>query len=172
MELVEGEKVAVSGSESGDEYAVEMEDRPLRETFSVKLLFCPSGKNPTEISGTIVYATTAVICTSALLPSPQIRVCGWNSPSNIVASFPSAVLITVLCIILANCLTKLLTGHVAVLVSCVVLFLLCVVCIIIIWRQPESAEALTFKVTVSASLAQALIPLLETLAWLATGQPP
>lgn len=65
VELVEGEKVAVSGSGSGDEYAVEMEDRPLRETFSVKLLFCPSGKNPTEISGTIVYATTAVICTSA-----------------------------------------------------------------------------------------------------------
>lgn len=58
-----------------------------------------------------------------------------------------------LCIILANCLTELLTGHPGVLVSCVVLCLLCVACIIIIWRQPESAEALTFKVTVGASLA-------------------
>lgn len=62
VELVEGEKVAVSGRDSGDEYALDMEDRPLRETFSAKLLFCPSRKDPTEISGTIVYATTAVIC--------------------------------------------------------------------------------------------------------------
>lgn len=62
VELVEGEKVAVSGGDSGDEYAVELEDGPLRETFSAKLLFCPSGKNPTEMSGTIVYVTTAVIC--------------------------------------------------------------------------------------------------------------
>lgn len=62
VELVEGEKVAVSGGDSGDEYGVEMEERPLRETFSVKLLFCPSGKNPTDTSGTIVYITTAVIC--------------------------------------------------------------------------------------------------------------
>lgn len=62
VELVEGEKVVVSGGESGDEYTVEMEDRPPRETFSARLLFCPSGKTPTEMSGTIVYATTAVIC--------------------------------------------------------------------------------------------------------------
>lgn len=64
VELVEGEKVAVSGGDSGDEYVVELEDRPLRETFSAKLLFCPSGKIPTELSGTIVYATTAIICKS------------------------------------------------------------------------------------------------------------
>lgn len=62
VELVEGEKVAVSGGDSGDEYGVEMEDRPLQEAFSLKLLFSPSGKNPTQTSGTIVYATTAVIC--------------------------------------------------------------------------------------------------------------
>lgn len=67
VELVEGEKVAVSGGDSGDEYAVEMEDRSLGETFSAKLLFWPSGKIPTEISGTIVYATTAVICKSVQL---------------------------------------------------------------------------------------------------------
>lgn len=67
MELVEGEKVAVSGGDSGDEYAADTEDGPRRETFAAKLLFCPSGKNPTEMSGTIVYATTAVICKSVSL---------------------------------------------------------------------------------------------------------
>ncbi|XP_070699170.1 solute carrier family 7, member 3 [Pempheris klunzingeri] len=118
VELVEGEKVAVSGGDSGDEYGMETEDRPLRETFTAKLLFCPSGKIPTKISGNIVYTTTAII----------------------------SVLITVLCIILANCLSQLLDGQSAVIVPCVILTLLCGVCVIIIVRQPESKEALTFKV--------------------------
>lgn len=59
---MEGEKVAVSGGDSGDEYGMEAEERPLRETFSFKLLFCPSGKIPTKTSGNIVYAITAIIC--------------------------------------------------------------------------------------------------------------
>ncbi|XP_004076188.1 cationic amino acid transporter 3 [Oryzias latipes] len=104
--------------ESGDEYGMEMDDKPLRETFTAKLLFSPSGKIPTEISGTIVYITTAVI----------------------------SVFITVLCIILANFLPELLRGHPAVVVPCAILTLLCGVCVVIIWRQPESKEALTFKV--------------------------
>ncbi|XP_028277196.1 solute carrier family 7, member 3 [Parambassis ranga] len=118
VELVEGEKVAISGGDSGDEYGMETEERPLRETFTFRLLFCPSGKTPTQTSGNIVYATTAII----------------------------SGLITVLCIILANCLTQLLSGHPGVVVPCVILTLLCAVCVIIIWRQPESKEALTFKV--------------------------
>ncbi|KAM7374573.1 hypothetical protein PAMP_007221 [Pampus punctatissimus] len=118
VELVEGEKVAVSGGDSGDEYGMETEERPLREAFTVKLLFCPSGKTPTQTSGTIVYATTAIIST----------------------------LMVVLCIILANCLSELLSGNAAVVVPCVILTLLCSVCVLIIWRQPESKEALTFKV--------------------------
>ncbi|MEQ2220665.1 Cationic amino acid transporter 3 [Ilyodon furcidens] len=118
VELVEGEKVAVSGGDSGDEYGMETEDRPLQETFTAKLLFSPSGKCPTKTSGMIVYATTAII----------------------------SVLITILCVILANCLPQLLAGDVCVISSCVLLALLCVVCIVIIWRQPESKEALTFKV--------------------------
>ncbi|KAK5614305.1 Cationic amino acid transporter 3 [Crenichthys baileyi] len=118
VELVEGEKVAVSGGDSGDEYGMETEDRPLQETFTAKLLFSPSGKCPTKTSGTIVYATTAII----------------------------SVLITVLCVILANCLPQLLAGDVCFVTPCVLLALLCVVCIVIIWRQPESKEALTFKV--------------------------
>lgn len=62
MEQVEGEKVAMNGGDSGDEYGMEAEERPLRETFTFKLLFCPSGKLPTQTSGNIVYATTAIIC--------------------------------------------------------------------------------------------------------------
>lgn len=62
VELVEGEKVAVNAEDSGDDYGTEMEDRPLRETFTAKLLFCPNGKVPTQTSGNIVYITTAIIC--------------------------------------------------------------------------------------------------------------
>lgn len=54
---------------------------------------------------------------------------------------------TVLCVILATCLKELLDGHAAVVVPCVILALLCGVCVVIIVRQPESKEALTFKVT-------------------------
>lgn len=116
--MEESEKMPVSGGESGDEYDMEMDQRPLKETFSFKLLFCPSGKIPTVLSGKIVYATTAVI----------------------------SVLMTVLCVILANCLPELLAGYSGVVVPCVILVVLCAVCVIIIWRQPESKEALTFKV--------------------------
>ncbi|XP_040907114.1 cationic amino acid transporter 3a [Toxotes jaculatrix] len=118
VELVGGEKEAVSGVDSSDEYGTEMENRPLRETFTAKLLFCPSGKNPTQTSGNIVYATTAIV----------------------------SVFITILCVILANFLQELLAGHAEVVVPCVILTLLCAVCFIIIWRQPESKEALNFKV--------------------------
>ncbi|XP_056140164.1 cationic amino acid transporter 3a [Lampris incognitus] len=118
VELVGGEKVPVSGGDSGDEYNEEMEDRPLRESFTPRLLFCPSGKIPTQTSGNIVYATTAII----------------------------SVLITVLCVVLASYINQLLAAAPAVLTVCIVLALLCSVCVIIIWRQPESKEALTFKV--------------------------
>ncbi|TKS82904.1 Cationic amino acid transporter 3 [Collichthys lucidus] len=118
VELVQGEKVAVSGGDSGDEYGMETEDSPLQETFTFKLLFFPSRKNPTQISGNIVYATTAII----------------------------SILITILCIILVQCLSELMAGHAGAVVSCVILTLLCGVCVIIICRQPESKEALTFKV--------------------------
>nr|XP_043897693.1 cationic amino acid transporter 3a [Solea senegalensis]XP_043897694.1 cationic amino acid transporter 3a [Solea senegalensis] len=119
VELVGGEKVAVSGADSGDEeYDIEIEERPLQETFTLKLLFFPSGKTPTKTSGTIVYATTAIV----------------------------SVLITVLCIILAKSLSQLLAVHAAVLVPCIILGLLCIICVIIISRQPESKEALNFKV--------------------------
>uniref|UniRef100_A0AAX7UDM9 Cationic amino acid transporter C-terminal domain-containing protein n=1 Tax=Astatotilapia calliptera TaxID=8154 RepID=A0AAX7UDM9_ASTCA len=43
-------------------------------------------------------------------------------------------------------LRLLLAGYSGVVVPCVILVVLCAVCVIIIWRQPESKEALTFKV--------------------------
>lgn len=49
----EGEKVPVS---------LEVEETPPEEDFAFKLLFVPSGNAPTQMSGTIVYTTTAVIC--------------------------------------------------------------------------------------------------------------
>lgn len=58
MEMGEGEKVG--NGDSGDE----MEDTPRREDFSVQLLFKPSCDVPTQMSGNIVYVTTAVICES------------------------------------------------------------------------------------------------------------
>ncbi|XP_068601100.1 solute carrier family 7, member 3 [Brachionichthys hirsutus] len=121
VELVEGEKVAAGGGDggdSGDEYGVETEARPLQETFSVRMLLRPTRNIPTKLSGNIVYVTTAVI----------------------------SVLVTVLCIILANWLEEILSGHAGVLVAVVVFLLLCGVCVVVIWRQPESKEALTFKV--------------------------
>lgn len=52
---------------------------------------------------------------------------------------------------MANCLEEMLAGHPGIVVPCVILCLLCAVCVIIIWRQPESKEALTFKVTINPS---------------------
>lgn len=62
--------------------------------------------------------------------------------------FSSATLITVLCAVLAVWLDELLDGHPLWVAVCVILTSLCFFCVIIIWRQPESKEALTFKVLV------------------------
>ncbi|CAL1573230.1 unnamed protein product [Knipowitschia caucasica] len=125
VEMVGGEKVAVSGGDSSDEYGTdEADERPLKESFTLRLLFVPSSKNPTHISGNIVYCTTAII----------------------------SVFITVLCVLLANFLDKLMTASPDVLVPVIILALLCVICFIIICRQPQSKEALTFKVPLLPSL--------------------
>ncbi|CAB1315928.1 unnamed protein product, partial [Coregonus sp. 'balchen'] len=118
VELVGGEKVAVSSGDSGDEYGLDLEDRPVREKFTLRRLLFPSGNLPTKISGNIVYATTAII----------------------------SVLITVLCVVLAGKLDALIEVQPVWVMVCAVLALLCTLCVIIIWRQPESKEALTFKV--------------------------
>lgn len=61
VELVGGEKVAVSG-DRGDEYRLDSDDSLPRAKFSFKLLLVPSRDSPTKMSGTIVYAVTAIIC--------------------------------------------------------------------------------------------------------------
>ncbi|XP_059911721.1 cationic amino acid transporter 3a [Gadus macrocephalus] len=118
VELVGGEKVAVTrGCDSGDEDSGELEDGP-QEGFTLKQLFMPSHKSPTLISGNIVYATTAII----------------------------SVFITILCVVLATHLHELIAARPVVVTAVVVLTLLCGVCVVIIWRQPQSKEELTFKV--------------------------
>ncbi|KAL1252784.1 hypothetical protein QQF64_017477 [Cirrhinus molitorella] len=117
VELVGGEKVAVCG-DSGDEYGIDLDDNPRKEKFSLKLLLVPSKDSPTEMSGTIVYGTTAVI----------------------------SVLITVLCMVLALRLEAIVDLEIVWVTVCVILVLLCIPCVIVICRQPESKEALTFKV--------------------------
>ncbi|XP_073680606.1 solute carrier family 7, member 3 [Garra rufa] len=117
VELVGGEKVAVCG-DSGDEYGIDLDDSPHKEKFSLKLLLVPSKDSPTEMSGTIVYGTTAVI----------------------------SVLITVLCVVLALRLEAIVNLEIVWVTACVILVLLCILCVIVICRQPESKEALTFKV--------------------------
>ncbi|XP_056586434.1 cationic amino acid transporter 3a [Triplophysa dalaica] len=117
VELVGGERVAVCG-DSGDEYGIELDDNPHKEKFYLKLLLVPSQDSPTEISGSIVYATTAVI----------------------------SLLITLLCVVLAVQLEAIMSGEIVWVMVCVILAVLCFPCVIVIWRQPESKEALTFKV--------------------------
>uniref|UniRef100_A0A8C2F8U8 Solute carrier family 7 member 3a n=1 Tax=Cyprinus carpio TaxID=7962 RepID=A0A8C2F8U8_CYPCA len=117
VELVGGEKVAVCG-DSGDEFGIDLDDNPRKEKFSPKLLLVPSKDSPTEMSGTIVYVTTAVI----------------------------SVLITVLCVVLAVRLEDIVNLEIVWVMACVILVLLCILCVIVICRQPESKEALTFKV--------------------------
>ncbi|KAJ7996365.1 hypothetical protein DPEC_G00236340 [Dallia pectoralis] len=117
VELVGGEIVAVSGGDSGDEYSPEL-DSPPKERFNFRLLLAPSSNLPTNVTGNIVYITTAVI----------------------------SLLITVLCVVLAVKLDDLMEGHLLWVIVCIILTLLCCFCVVIIMRQPQSAEALTFKV--------------------------
>ena len=74
VELVGGEKVAVSG-DSGDEYSPDSEDHIPREKFSIRLLLVPSRDVPTKTSGTIVYATTAVICKKLIFVNSYTPFC-------------------------------------------------------------------------------------------------
>uniref|UniRef100_A0A6Q2ZGT1 Cationic amino acid transporter C-terminal domain-containing protein n=1 Tax=Esox lucius TaxID=8010 RepID=A0A6Q2ZGT1_ESOLU len=118
VEMVGGESVALSREDSGDEYGPEPVARPLREKFTPRLLLFPSGDLPTNASGNIVYITTAVI----------------------------SVLITVLSAVLAVKLDDLMEVHPGWVSVCVILALFCVLCVVVIKRQPQSKEALTFKV--------------------------
>uniref|UniRef100_A0A672FL56 Cationic amino acid transporter C-terminal domain-containing protein n=1 Tax=Salarias fasciatus TaxID=181472 RepID=A0A672FL56_SALFA len=100
--------------------------------------------------GTLLAYSLVAVCVLILRSAPASNFFS-KSPGtgcfcSIGANRTSPILMTILCILLANCLTELLAGHMLVVVPCVILTALCVVCVVIIWRQPESKEALTFKV--------------------------
>lgn len=48
--------------------------------------------------------------------------------------------------VLAVQLEAIMSGEIVWVMVCVILAVLCFPCVIVIWRQPESKEALTFKV--------------------------
>ncbi|KYO32693.1 hypothetical protein Y1Q_0009310 [Alligator mississippiensis] len=90
----------------------------LKEECSLRSLINPRCKIPTNLSGRIVYISTSVI----------------------------AVLITILCVVLAQTMDLLLSGNAICIAVCIVLIAIILVPTIIIWRQPESSARLTFKV--------------------------
>lgn len=59
----------------------------------------------------------------------------------------AAVLITILCVVLAQTMDLLLSGNAICIAVCIVLIAIILVPTIIIWRQPESSARLTFKVS-------------------------
>ncbi|XP_010900886.1 cationic amino acid transporter 3 [Esox lucius] len=108
------------GGDSGDELGHESagETKPLRERFTVKMLLVPSCDVPTVTSGLIVYVITTVI----------------------------SVLFTLLCVVLAVWGAEVMNGHPVWLTVSMTLVFLSAVCVAILWRQPPSRQALTFKV--------------------------
>ncbi|XP_012696508.1 cationic amino acid transporter 3 [Clupea harengus] len=94
------------------------ECKPLKNRFSMKLLIFPSCEQPTNTSGLIVYVTTAAVST----------------------------LYTLMCIVLALKGDEVIEGELMYLIPLLVLTILSVICVVIIWRQPQSNESLNFKV--------------------------
>ncbi|XP_066505468.1 cationic amino acid transporter 3 [Hoplias malabaricus] len=89
-----------------------------KETFLPRHLLLPSSRSPTKISGLIVYATTAITC----------------------------LVFTLLCIVLAVWHDKVIEGQPEFVTLVVILVALSFTCTLIIWRQPQNKEAITFKV--------------------------
>lgn len=111
-------KAVMMDVDSGDEYSQEMETISLKKRFSVRMLVQPICDVPTKISGIIVYSACGTI----------------------------SVLFTLLCVVLSVCSEQVGMGHPLYISLVVLLSVLSIVCIVVIWRQPQSKEALTFKV--------------------------
>ncbi|KAM5145247.1 cationic amino acid transporter 3 [Mantella aurantiaca] len=88
------------------------------DTFLVKHLLYPTGKEPSKTSGLIVYACVTVL----------------------------SVLFIALCALLAYKLEDLLSGCPACIVTLVILSMVAAAITGVIWRQPESKTKLSFKV--------------------------
>ncbi|XP_056328244.1 cationic amino acid transporter 3 [Danio aesculapii] len=111
-------KAAMMDVDSGDEYSQEMETIPLKKRFSIRMLVQPLCDVPTKVSGIIVYSACGTI----------------------------SILFTLLCLVLSVCLEQVAMGHPLYIILVVLLSVLSTVCIVVIWQQPQSKEALTFKV--------------------------
>ncbi|XP_048031924.1 cationic amino acid transporter 3 [Megalobrama amblycephala] len=111
-------KGAMADVDSGDEYGQDLETTPLKEKFSIRMLVLPIYDVPTKISGIIVYAATGTI----------------------------SVLFTMLCVVLSVYIEQVGMGNPFYITLVVILSVLSSACIIIIWRQPQSKQDLSFKV--------------------------
>lgn len=111
-------KGAMADVDSGDEYGQELETTPLKEKFSIRMLVQPIRDVPTKISGIIVYSATGTI----------------------------SVLFTILCVVLSVYIQQGVMDNPVYITLVVFLSVLSSVCIVIIWRQPQSKEVLSFKV--------------------------
>ncbi|KAJ3587976.1 hypothetical protein NHX12_011570 [Muraenolepis orangiensis] len=88
------------------------------EDFTPMLLLRPRTDLPTDLSGSIVYSTTFVLL----------------------------VLVILLCSMLGLCWDELVMGRYSVVANCAILALLSLLCLVIIWRQPQTREVYSFKV--------------------------
>ncbi|XP_060783824.1 cationic amino acid transporter 3 [Neoarius graeffei] len=95
-----------------------LEKKPLNESFSPRHLLLPSSELPTKTSGLIVYVTTAITC----------------------------VFFTLLCIVLAVWGANITEGQPIWVTVVTLLSIASTICVVIIWRQPQSNEAVSFKV--------------------------
>ncbi|XDV37172.1 hypothetical protein PO909_006822 [Leuciscus waleckii] len=111
-------KGAMADVDSGDEYGQELETTPLKERFSFRMLVQPIHDVPTKNSGIIVYVATGTI----------------------------SVLFTILCVVLSVHIQQVGMGNPVSITLVVLLSVLSAVCIVIIWRQPQSKEVISFKV--------------------------
>ncbi|XP_062039411.1 cationic amino acid transporter 3 [Lepus europaeus] len=113
---------------TGDEEELQEEKTPGTEKLTLQGLFCPVNSSPTALSGQVVY-----VCSSLL-----------------------ALLLTLLCLVLAQRPVPLLSGD-PVWIAVVVLLLVLITGITgIIWKQPQSSTPLHFKVP-----ALPLLPLMS-----------
>ncbi|EPQ13918.1 Cationic amino acid transporter 3 [Myotis brandtii] len=111
-----------------DELALQEETMPEIEKLTLQALFCPHNLSPTPLSGQVVY-----VCSSLL-----------------------ALLLSVLCLVLAQWSIPLLSGD-PVWIAVVVLLLMLITGFTgVIWRQPQSSAPLHFKVP-----ALPLLPLMS-----------
>ncbi|XP_008050533.1 cationic amino acid transporter 3 [Carlito syrichta] len=113
---------------TGEEVELQEEKIPEAEKLTLQRLFCPLNSIPTPLSGQVVY-----VCSSLL-----------------------ALLLTVLCLVLAQWPIPLLSGD-PVWIAVVVLLLMLITGITgVIWRQPQNSTPLHFKVP-----ALPLLPLMS-----------